>query len=229
MRRKMKKKVLALVLSVGMCFAITACGDKETGTTNVEPTSEVQESVAEPSSEVQESVAEPSSEEQESVEEPSSEEAASTEEADTEGTEAEEADTEGTEAENAEVEIKVEIPDGFSEVTDGMYMAEDGANIIVLTTAATGEIPSEEAITEQLKTTLGEETEITVDEYEVYKVGDYDALRFTASYLMEDMECTQTQCMVFADGKIGMAAFTQQKGGAWTDAFEECIESITME
>lgn len=210
----MKKKVLALVLSAVMCFAITACGEKETGTTNVEPTSEAQEAT----SEVQESVAELSSEAPESVEEPSSEEAASTEEA---------VSTE--EAGNAEVEIKVEIPDGFSEITDGMYMAEDGANIIVLTTAGASEIPSEEAITEQLKTTLGEDTDITVDEYEVYKVGDYDALRFTASYAADDIECTQTQCMVFADGKIGMAAFTQQKGGTWTDTFEKCIEGITME
>lgn len=214
----MKKKVVALVLSVVMCFAITACGDKETGTTNVESANDVQESV----NDVQESVAEPSSEAQESAEEPSSEETVSTEEA-----EETNADAAGAE-ENADVEIKVEIPDGFSEVTDGMYMAEDGANIIVLTTAATGEIPSEEAITEQLKSTLGD-TEITVEEYEVYKVGDYDALRFTANYVQEDIECTQTQCMVFADGKIGMAAFTQQTGGAWTDAFEKCIEGITME
>lgn len=35
----MKKKVLALVLSVVMCFAVTACGDKETSASN-EPKSE---------------------------------------------------------------------------------------------------------------------------------------------------------------------------------------------
>lgn len=215
----MKKKVLAFVLSVVMCFAVTACGDKETSTKPEETTS-VEESIV-----AEESILEPSDD----VSAP-----AENAEAETNGEE-ESAAAETTPAEDdgetsaADVEIKVEIPDGFSEVSDGMYMAEDGANIIVVTTDATGDIPSEDAIVEQLKTTLGDETEITVDEYEVTKVGDYDALRFTASYVMQDMECVQTQCMVFADGKIGLAAFTQQKGGAWTDAFEASLASITME
>ena len=212
----MKKKVLALVLSVVMCFAVTACGDKETSASN-EPKSEA--ASEEVSSEAPESVPEVSSEAAESEEEPSSEEAVSTEEANTEEA-----------AGNADLEIKVEIPEGFTEVSNGMYMAEDGANIIVMTTPAAGaEIPSEDAIAEQLKVTLGEDTNITIEEYEVYKVGDYDALRFTASYMMEDLEYTQTQCMVLADGKLGLAAFTQEKGGAWTDPFNACIESITME
>ncbi len=180
----MKKKVLALVLSVVMCFAVTACGDKETSASN-EPKSEA--ASEEVSSEAPESVPEVSSEAAESEEEPSSEEAVSTEEANTEEA-----------AGNADLEIKVEIP-------------------------------SEDAIAEQLKVTLGEDTNITIEEYEVYKVGDYDALRFTASYMMEDLEYTQTQCMVLADGKLGLAAFTQEKGGAWTDTFNACIESITME
>lgn len=212
----MKKKALALVLSVVMCFAVTACGDKETSASN-EPKSEA--ASEEVSSEAPESVPEVSSEAAESEEEPSSEEAVSTEEANTEEA-----------AGNADLEIKVEIPEGFTEVSNGMYMAEDGANIIVMTTPAAGaEIPSEDAIAEQLKVSLGEDTNITIEEYEVYKVGDYDALRFTASYMMEDLECTQTQCMVLADGKLGLAAFTQEKGGAWTDTFNACIESITME
>lgn len=213
----MKKKVLALVLSAAMCFAITACGDKETSTTP-EETSSVEESIV-----ATEDIVDP-----EDIETPAETTPADDTESAAEGEESQPAE-DGADEASADVELKVEIPEGFSEITDGMYMAEDGANIIVLTTAAAGEIPSQEAIVEQLKTTLGEETEITVDEYEVYQVSGYDALRFSASYLAEDIECTQTQCMVFADGKIGMAAFTQQKGGAWTDTFNECIANITME
>ena len=196
-------------------FAGTACCDKETSTTP-EETSSVEESIV-----ATEDIVDPEEEIAESEEESSVEDAG-------EGEESVPAE-DGDDAAAADVELKVEIPDGFSEITDGMYMADDGANIIVLTTAAAGEIPSQDAIVEQLKATLGDDTEITVDEYEVYQVSGYDALRFSASYLMEDIECTQTQCMVFADGKIGMAAFTQQKGGAWTDTFEECIANITME
>ena len=200
-----------------MCFAITACGDKETSTTP-EETSSVEESIV-----ATEDIVDP-----EDIETPAETTPADDTESAAEGEESQPAE-DGADEASADVELKVEIPEGFSEVTDGMYMAEDGANIIVLTTAATGEIPSQDAIVEQLKTTLGEETEITVDEYEVYQVSGYDALRFSASYLAEDIVCTQTQCMVFADGKIGMAAFTQQKGGAWTDTFNECIANITME
>jgi len=216
----MKKKVLAIVLSAAMCFAITACGDKETSTTPEETTS-VEESIVATEDIVapEEDITEPA----ESSAEETVEGGESTEEAG-ESTAAADGDTTA-----ADVELKVEIPEGFSEVSDGMYMAEDGANIIVLTTEAAGEIPSQDAIVEQLKASLGDETEITVDEYETYQVSGYDALRFSASYVMEDIECTQTQCMVFADGKIGMAAFTQQKGGAWADTFEECIAGITME
>ena len=214
----MKKKVLALVLSAAMCFAITACGDKETSTTP-EETSSVEESIV-----ATEDIVDPDDMEVPAETTPADD----AESAAAEGEESQAAE-DGADEASADVELKVEIPEGFSEISDGMYMAEDDASIIVLTTPATGEIPSQDAIVEQLKATLGDETEITVDEYEVYQVSGYDALRFSASYLMEDMECTQTQCMVFADGKIGMAAFTQQKGGAWTDAFNECIANITME
>lgn len=212
----MKKKVLALVLSVVMCFAVTACGDKETSTkpeetTSVEESIVAEEPILEPSEEVVDPAEAETSEGKESV-------AAGTEQAEDDG-----------EASASAVEIKVQIPEGFTEVSDGMYMAEDGANIIVVTTDAAGDIPSEDAIVEQLKKSIGEDAEITVDQYEVKKVGDYDALYFTASYVMEDIECVQTQCMVFADGRIGLAAFTQQKGGAWDEAFEASLASITME
>ncbi|MDE6608612.1 MAG: hypothetical protein K2K54_12805 [Lachnospiraceae bacterium] len=213
----MKKKVFALVLSAAMCFAVTACGDKETSTTP-EETSSVEESIV-----ATEDIVDP-----DDMEVPAETTPADDAESAAEGEESQAAE-DGADEASADVELKVEIPEGFSEISDGMYMAEDGANIIVLTSPAAGEIPSQDAIVEQLKVTLGDEAEITVDEYEVYQVSGYDALRFSASYLMDDLECTQTQCMVFADGKIGMAAFTQQKGGAWTDAFNECIANITME
>lgn len=215
----MKKKLAALTLAMVMCFAVTACGDKESTETS-ETTAATEESIVEEST-----IA---------VEEPAAETTeASTEAAETTATEAVET-TEAEEEAEGEAAIKAEIPEGFTEAAEGMYLnpdyPNDSSNIIIMTTAGdASEIPSEEAFKEQLIASLGDtEMEVAVEDYEQYTVSGYDAVRMTIQYSMEGVELSQTYVMVFGDGVIGSAIYTAQ-GDAWIDAFDESIDSITME
>lgn len=219
----MKKRVAALTLAMVMCFAVTACGDKsaETTETNVETT--------------EESIVEESTISAEEATEAESAEAATEETAVTETAADEtEATTEDTTEEAAGVELKAEIPDGFTEAAEGMYMnpdyPNDGTNIIIMTTQGSAEeIPSEEAFKEQLMAALGDtEMEVEMENYEKYEVSGYDAVRMTMKYSIEGVELSQTYVMVFADGVMGSAIYTAQ-GDAWNDAIEASIASITME
>ena len=106
---------------------------------------------------------------------------------------------------------------------------EDGSNIMYVTyEGAGGEFPEEDVFVEQLKASLADEAEITVDTYEKITVSGYDALRISMTFNMDGTTGTQTQIMISGDTFYGIAAFTQQ-GDAWTDAFEESIKSITVE
>lgn len=204
----MKKKLLAVTLSMVMCFAVTACGDKEAETT-VESTESVVETIEE-SDIVEESV----------IGEETTE---TTEEA------AETTETESSE-EAAIPQISLEIPEGFEEQSEGVYMnMEDGANIMYVTyEGAGGEFPEEEVFVEQFQASLADGAEITVDSYEKITVSGYDALRISMTFNVDGTTGSQTQIMISGDTFYGLAAFTQQ-GDAWTDAFEESIHSITVE
>lgn len=207
----MKKKLLAVTLSMVMCFAVTACGEKETEAT-VETTESVVETIEE-SDIVEESVIG----EETTVEE---------------STEVETATEESTEAsdEAAVPQISVEVPEGFEEQSEGVYMnMEDGANIMYITyEGAGGEFPEEDAFVEEFKASLADEAEVTVDTYEKTTVCGYDALRISMTFNMDGTTGTQTQIMITSDTFYGIVAFTQQ-GDAWTDTFEECIKTITIE
>ena len=214
----MKKRVAALTIAMVMCFSVTACGDKsaETTETNVETT--------------EQSIVEESTISAEEATEAESAEAATEETAADET----EATTEDTTEEAAGVELKAEIPDGFTEAAEGMYMnpdyPNDGTNIIIMTTqGSVEEIPSEEAFKEQLMAALGDtEMEVEMENYEKYEVSGYDAVRMTMKYSIEGVELSQTYVMVFADGVMGSVIYTAQ-GDAWNDAIEASIASITME
>ena len=213
----MKKKLLAVTLSMVMCFAVTACGEKETEAP-VESTESVVETIEE-SDIVEESVI-------------AAEEDVEAEETEV-ATDAEAATAEETEAATEEAavpQISLEIPEGFEEQSEGVYMnMEDGSNIMYVTyEGAGGEFPEEDVFVEQLKASLADEAEITVDTYEKTTVSGYDALRISMTFNMDGTTGTQTQIMISGDTFYGIAAFTQQ-GDAWTDAFEESINSITVE
>ncbi len=217
----MKKKLLAVTLSMVMCFAVTACGEKETEAT-VETTESVVETIEE-SDIVEESVI---------GEETTVEESTEVETATEESTEATESTEESTEAsdEAAVPQISVEVPEGFEEQSEGVYMnMEDGANIMYITyEGAGGEFPEEDAFVEEFKASLADEAEVTVDTYEKTTVCGYDALRISMTFNMDGTTGTQTQIMITSDTFYGIVAFTQQ-GDAWTDTFEECIKTITIE
>lgn len=210
----MKKKLLAVTLSMVMCFAVTACGEKETEAP-VESTESVVETIEE-SDIVEESVI--------GEEDVEAEETEAATEAETEVA------TEATTEEAAVPQISLEIPEGFEEQSEGVYMnMEDGSNIMYVTyEGAGGEFPEEDVFVEQLKASLADEAEITVDTYEKTTVSGYDALRISMTFNMDGTTGTQTQIMISGDTFYGIAAFTQQ-GDAWTDAFEESINSITVE
>lgn len=222
----MKKKFAALTLAMVMCFAVTACGDKES-TAATETTAATEESIVEEATiAVEESAAETTEEAAETTEE-------TTETASDEAAETTEAATEEADAES-EAAIKAEIPEGFTEASEGMYLnpdyPNDGSNIIIMSTPGdAGEIPTEEAFKEQLVAALGDtEMEVMVEDYEQYTVSGYDAVRMTIKYTIEEVDLSQTYVMVFGDGVIGSAIYTAQ-GDAWIDAFDASIESITME
>lgn len=208
----MKKKLLAVALSMVLCFAVTACGEKETDGA-VESTESVVETIEE-SDIVEESII--------------GEEAEETTEA-TEAVETEVAETEA-ETEAAVPQISLEIPEGFEEQSEGVYMnMEDGSNIMYMTYEGVGgEFPEEDVFAEQLKASLADEAEITVDEYEKITVSGYEALRVTMSFEMDGTTGKQTQIMISGDTFYGIAAYTQTDD-VWTDAFEESIQSITVE
>lgn len=218
----MKKKLLSVTLAVLMCLAVTACGDKESKETVETTVATTVESTEESSVSEESAVAEETTTVEETEE-------AST---DTLETAAEESTTEET-----GIEIKVEIPEGFTEVSEGMYMnpdyPNDGTNIIVMTAPVSSdeELPSEEAFKEQLVSALGDtemEAEIEVEGYEKYQVSGYDAVRMTIKYSMNDEELAQTYVMVDADDVMSSVIYTAQ-GDAWNDAIEASIASITME
>lgn len=199
----MKKKLLVAVLAMSICFAVTACGDKES--------TEAVETTVETEGESTESV----------VEEESTEEAA-TEETTTEA-----------ETEAADVHVVVDIPEEFTEYEDGIYVSpdypNDGSNVIIQSTedTATG-FPSEETLVLAFEQSLGEDADITIDKYETYTVDGYEALRVDISYVASDIECTQIQCMVHTDTETFAVGYTQASD-EWADDFEESIQSIRVE
>lgn len=224
----MKKKLLSVTLAVVMCLAVTACGDKESKETVETTVATTAESTEESSVSGESSVSEESTVAEETTTVEETEEAST----DTSETAAEESTTEET-----GVEIKVEIPEGFTEASEGMYMnpdyPNDGTNIIVMTAPVSPdeELPSEEAFKEQLLSALGDtemEAEIEVEGYEKYQVSGYDAVRMTIKYIMNDVELAQTYVMVDGDDVMSSVIYTAQ-GDAWNDAIEASIASITME
>lgn len=218
MRIKMKKKILAVFATMILCVTAAGCGEKEN--TKAAETIEGESAIAEePSIAEETSIAEEVSiaEETSIAEELIAEEPQETEER----------------QETQTAAIRVEIPEGFTESSEGIYVAdnypEDGSNIIVMTTPGTSEIPTEEAMKDQFAANLGEDAEIAIEEYEQYKAGDYDALRVKIKYVIEGAPFSQIQCMVFGEKEIGFVAYTQPGDGAWDEAFEKSAATITME
>ena len=138
--------------------------------------------------------------------------------------------TEATTEEAAVPQISLEIPEGFEEQSEGVYMnMEDGSNIMTVTyEGAGGAFPDKDVFATQLQASLSGEAEISVDEYEEFTISGYNALRVGMSFDMDGVTGTQTQIMISADTFYGIVAFTQQ-GDAWTDTFEDAIASITIE
>ena len=211
----MKKRLVAITMAMVLCFAATACGEKEAAVeTEAVETVEATEEATEEASSVEET-------ESETVEA-----TVETEETAVETESATEAETE----EAAIPQIKFDVPEGFEEQGEGVYMnMEDGSNIMTVTyEGAGGAFPDKDVFATQLQASLSGEAEISVDEYEEFTISGYNALRVGMSFDMDGVTGTQTQIMISADTFYGIVAFTQQ-GDAWTDAFEESINSITVE
>ena len=211
----MKKRLVAITMAMVLCFAATACGEKEAAVeTEAVETVEATEEVTEEASSVEET-------ESETVEA-----TVETEETAVETESATEAETE----EAAIPQIKFDVPEGFEEQGEGVYMnMEDGSNIMTVTyEGAGGAFPDKDVFATQLQASLSGEAEISVDEYEEFTISGYNALRVGMSFDMDGVTGTQTQIMISADTFYGIVAFTQQ-GDAWTDTFEDAIASITIE
>lgn len=203
------KKLLSLILALVLVFSLTACSS---GTTD--------ESVADSTS-VSESISE----------EPAQSESV------TEG--ASESESTSTDSAAVVTDYTFEAPEGFTENEEnpGMLYAPnyptDASNIYVLESEPdayfdqyTAEILDsglDASLTEQ----LGEDIDVTIDEFKYFTINDLPAYRLVMHYTFSGVDLTQLQIGVNAS-KNYTFTYTQSGDTNWMDAFRASADTISF-
>lgn len=133
-----------------------------------------------------------------------------------------------------------DLPEGFTELTDGMYYSpdfpNDYANINIITTehdTLTFQYTEEtfcEAVEELYHTEFGLQVEIDCSEFTRTTVNGCNALIIRTSYVLEDVAIEQIQYSVETQkDKVTTVTFTQYAGGGWTEEFNKVLDTMRIE
>lgn len=137
-------------------------------------------------------------------------------------------------------ELHYELPEGFTESTDGMWYApdypNDTANINIMTSEndqVTFQYTQDsfcEAVEYLYEETYGYEVDVNCTEFTKSELNGCKTLVIRASYNLLGMEIEQIQFAVeVGKNKVTTITYTQAAGGAWTDAFNESLDSMSIE
>ena len=136
--------------------------------------------------------------------------------------------------------LHYELPEGFTEQTDGMYYApdypNDTANINIMESQddnVTFQYTQDsfcEAVEYLYEQTYGYEVDVNCTEFTKSELNGCKTLTIRASYSLLGMEIEQVQFAVeVGKNKVTTITYTQQAGGAWTDAFNTSLDSMSIE
>lgn len=134
--------------------------------------------------------------------------------------------------------LHYDLPEGFTEQTDGMYYApdypNDTANIMeAQDDQVTFQYTKEsfcEAVEYLYEQTYGYEVDVNCTEFSKSELNGCKTLTIRASYSLLGMEIEQVQFAVeVGKNKVTTVTYTQTAGGGWADAFDASIDSMSIE
>ncbi|MBD5466943.1 MAG: DUF1795 domain-containing protein [Lachnospiraceae bacterium] len=136
--------------------------------------------------------------------------------------------------------LHYDLPEGFTEQSDGMYYApdfpNDTANINIMesqedqVTFSYTKDSFCEAVEYLYEQTYGYEVDVNCTEFTKSELNGCKTLTIRASYTLLGMEIEQVQFAVeVGKNKVTTITYTQQAGGGWTDAFNASIDSMSIE
>lgn len=136
--------------------------------------------------------------------------------------------------------LHYDLPEGFTEQTDGMYYApdypNDTANINIMESQddqVTFQYTQDsfcEAVEYLYEQTYGYEVDVNCTEFTKSELNGCKTLLIRASYNLLGMEIEQVQFAVeVGKNKVTTITYTQEAGGAWTDAFNASVDSMSIE
>lgn len=132
------------------------------------------------------------------------------------------------------------MPSGFSKAEDGLYHAPDYPNDIANINVM-GAIDDQEtfqytqdsfceAIEYSYKQLYDYEVDVNCTEFTKSELNGCSTLIIRASYNLLGIDIEQIQFAIeVGKDKVTTITYTQTAGGAWTDAFESCIDSVRVE
>lgn len=132
-----------------------------------------------------------------------------------------------------------DLPEGFEESmdVDGLYVTVrypiDTSMIYyeVMDGDISLQLMTEELFREQaedgFRQTYGEEVEVTIDSYEIVKIGGYPAFRILCHYEVEGIRITQLEYVINAD-KTYVITYSQTSDYDWMEAFEASAATISV-
>ena len=136
--------------------------------------------------------------------------------------------------------LHYELPEGFTEQTTGMYYGpdypNDTANINIMESQddqVTFQYTQDsfcETVEYLYEQTYGYEVDVNCTEFTKSELNGCKTLTIRASYNLLGMEIEQVQFAVeVGKNKVTTITYTQTAGGAWTDAFNESLDSMSIE
>lgn len=136
--------------------------------------------------------------------------------------------------------LSYDLPADFVDQGNGMWVApdypNDTANINVMTQdndTVTFQYTEEafcEAVEYLYDSQYGYEVDVTCTEFTKSELNGCKTLLIRASYNLMGVDIEQIQFAVeTGKNQTTTITYTQQSGGAWTDAFNESIDSMTIE
>ncbi len=136
--------------------------------------------------------------------------------------------------------LHYDLPEGFTESSDGMWYApdypNDTANINIMTSEddqVTFQYTKDsfcEAVEYLYEETYGYEVDVNCTEFTKSELNGCKTLTIRASYNLLGMEIEQLQFAVeVGKNKVTTITYTQEAGGAWSDAFNASIDSMSIE
>lgn len=134
--------------------------------------------------------------------------------------------------------ITYELPDGFTEVTPGMYYGPnyptDSSNIYIQSAEndAVGPYYTEEMFTDQLTTTYAymglEVSNLNFVEFTRSELDGYDSLYFYLTYTLDNVDIVQLEFIVQIENTTYALTYTTMPGSDCIALFQESINSVRI-